>query len=149
MLHFLTLCYLFLQIDLFRVAMRVQRNFGLKSNIQGKVLLVGPLFLHRVERMTIENTHQPGTERASFLETWKSPPCQEKRTLSDLFSQRALVAQAQGSCHSGSMMGIPEMPKCLLVSMHCAFDEFGYAGSHSFPPSVAIVQRKEGKRFPI
>jgi hypothetical protein len=45
------------------------------------------------------------------------------------------------------MMGLPEVPKCLLVSTSCAFDEFRLASSHFFPPSVAIVQRKRGKRF--
>jgi hypothetical protein len=44
-------------------------------------------------------------------------------------------------------MGLPEMPKRLLVSVSRAFDEFSLAGSHSFPPSVAILHRKEGKRF--
>jgi hypothetical protein len=45
------------------------------------------------------------------------------------------------------MIGFPEMPERLLVSVGRAFDEFSLAGSHSFPPSIAIVHRKEGKRF--
>src|ERR1700694_2646844 len=99
--------------------------------------------------MSIQDSHQPGTERAAFPETRKSAPCQEKRPLRDFFCQRSLVAEAQGHCHSNSMMGLPEMPKCLLVSVSRAFDKFSLAGLHAFSPSVAIVHLREGKRFRI
>src|SRR5579859_2546638 len=115
--------------------------------VKGKGALICALFLHHIKRVSIQDAHQPGTERIALLETRESAPCQEKRPLRDLLCQCALVAEAQGGCHCNSMMGLPEMPERLLVSVSRAFDELRLASLHAFSPSVAIVHPSECKRF--
>lgn len=74
------------------------------------------LLFHHIEHVALEDAHQPGTERAVLLEARQSAPGQQKRSLGDLFRQRALVAEAQRCRLSYGMMCLPELPKGLLVS---------------------------------
>src|SRR6266567_7607228 len=84
----------------------------------------------------------PGAKRAALLKARQTASGQQKRSLGDLFRQRALMAEAQCRLHSRGMIGLPQLPKRLLVPVSRALNECILASRHACPPSVAIVDLK-------
>lgn len=85
---------------------------------------VGTLAFYNVQRVAIENMHQPRTKRQTRAETRQPTPGKQKRSLGDIFRQTRLVTEAQGSSHHDRVMIIPQKAKGLLVSLtgplnHC------------------------------
>jgi hypothetical protein len=107
------------------------------------------LLFHHIERVAIEDAHQPGAKRAAALPARPPAPGQQKRSLGDFFRPHALVAEAQCCRLSYVMMRLPELLKGLLISTSGMPHEVSLASRHAYPPSVAIVHPQVGKRFPL
>jgi hypothetical protein len=77
---------------------------------------VDTLALYDIERVAIENTHQPRAKWQTRSETRQPAPGKQKRSLGDIFRQSRLMTQAQGRSHCDRVMILPQQAKGLLVS---------------------------------
>ena len=113
---------------------RLRRGARLCSARACKPLHAGP----RPNQRTIKRSARKARERACA--------CQRQATTAQ--SARATGAPTKGRWCIQHTMSLPQVQKRLLVSVSRAFDECILAGRHAFPPPVAIVHPKGGKRFP-
>src|SRR5579885_1391397 len=112
-------------------------------------LEIATLLLHYVERVAIEDTHEPGAKRAAALKARQPAPGQQKRTLRNLFSQRALVIETQSSSHRHSMMRFPELLERILVTPRRFCNQLILNGHYHIRPlfsSVDVLRRSEERR---
>src|SRR5438552_9656121 len=91
-MDFLTLSDQFLYINIVE-GICVGTDLRIVNLGKRKWAIIVMVLLHYIQRVTIEDAHQPGTKRASRLKTWQSAPCQQKSSLRDLLCQCSLVAE--------------------------------------------------------
>src|SRR2546429_8476147 len=90
------------------------------------------LLFHHIQRVPVEDTHQPGPKGTTFLETWQPTPGKQKSALRYLLCQQTMMAEPQSRCHSDSMVSFPETSKRLWIAMSRLCNEIVFAGNHYF-----------------